>query len=45
MTTGFEITELNRRLANMIRLGTVKEANYKENIPHVKVAIGDLETA
>jgi len=36
----FEITELNRRLANMITLGTVAETDYKT--AKVRVQIGEL---
>ena len=38
----FEISELNRRLANLLRLGTVAEVNHEE--AKVRVAIGDLLT-
>lgn len=41
----FEVTELHRRLANVIRLGRVMECNYQEVIPRVRVRIGEIETA
>ena len=45
MTLSFDITELNRRLANLIRLGTVIETRYSQVVPRVKVRIGPLQTA
>ncbi len=39
----FEITELNRRLANMITLGVVAEADYEAAL--VRVQIGELLSA
>jgi phage baseplate assembly protein V len=44
-STDFELTELHRRLANMIRLGKVLDTDYNGNIPRVKAAIGAVETA
>ena len=44
-STDFELTELHRRLANIIRLGKVLDTDYSGDIPHVKVAIGAVETA
>lgn len=41
----FDISELNRRLTNIIRLGKVLDTNYTKIIPRVKIAVGDLETA
>jgi len=41
----FEITELNRRLANLILLGRVVETDYQSVIPKLKIKIGDLTTA
>ncbi len=41
----FEITELNRRLANLIVLGKVVEADYAQTIPKLKIKAGDLKTA
>jgi len=41
----FEITELHRRLANIIQLGKIVETNYAEVIPKAKVEIGELKTA
>lgn len=40
--TDFEITELNRRLANLIRIGTIAEADYDKAL--VRVQIGELKT-
>ena len=45
MTLDFEITELHRRVANMIQLGRVCETDYSGAIPRVRVAIGQLKTA
>ena len=44
-STDFELTELHRRLANIIRLGRVVATDYDGAVPRVKVAIGELETA
>ena len=41
----FEITELNRRLANLILLGKVVEADYTQIIPKLKIKIGECQTA
>ena len=41
----FEVTELHRRLSNLIRLGTIEQTNYSGNIPRCKVRIGDILTA
>ncbi len=41
----FEITELHRRLANLVMLGKVVEADYGHVIPKLKVNIGELQTA
>jgi phage baseplate assembly protein V len=43
--TDFELTELHRRLANMIRFGCVVATDYGGAVPRVKVATGELETA
>ena len=43
MSDDFEITELNRRLANLIRLGKVEEIDLAA--ARVKVRIGELLTA
>ena len=45
MVVEFEITELHRRLANLIMLGKVIEADYGQVIPKLKVNIGELQTA
>jgi phage baseplate assembly protein V len=42
MENGFNISELDRKLANIIRLGVIKEANYKQ--ARVRVQIGKLLT-
>ncbi len=41
----FEITELNRRVANMVRLGRVAAIDYEGSIPRVRVRIEPLTTA
>ncbi len=41
----FEITELNRRVANMVRLGRVAAIDYAGSIPKVRVRIAPLTTA
>ena len=41
----FEITELNRRLANLIVLGKVVEADYTQTIPKLKIKVGECRTA
>lgn len=41
----FEITELNRRLANMVMIGRVIETDFSEDVPKVQIRIGDLTTA
>ena len=43
--TDFELTELHRRLANMVRLGKVCDTDYSGDMSRVKVAIGAVETA
>lgn len=45
MIAAFEITELNRRLANLILIGKVVEVNAQGAIPLAKVQVGDLKTA
>lgn len=45
MTLTFEVTELHRRLANLIRLGRVIAADYAGDIPRLRIRIGELETA
>ena len=44
MNLHFEVSELHRRLANMIMLGKVVDVSFETSIPRVKVAIGDLQT-
>lgn len=41
----FEITELQRRLANIVRIGRVAETDYSGIIPKVRVHIDPLTTA
>jgi phage baseplate assembly protein V len=41
----FEITELHRRLANVVLLGKIVEADYSQTIPKLKIKIGNLQTA
>jgi len=43
MRSQFDITELNRRLSNMICLGTIIETDYESAV--VRVKIGDIVTA
>ena len=42
MEKNFEITELDRRLANIVRLGTVEQADYSR--ARVRVRCGDMLT-
>ncbi|MDA0782416.1 MAG: phage baseplate assembly protein V [Proteobacteria bacterium] len=42
MMQGFEVTELDRRLSNLIQVGTVLEADYPN--AKLKVKIGDITT-
>ena len=42
MEQGFSLSEMNRRLANLIRLGTVIEADYQK--ARVKIQIGPITT-
>ena len=41
----FETTELNRRLANLIMLGKVVEADCTQTTPKLKIKVGELQTA
>ena len=41
----FEVTELHRRLSNLIRIGTIDQTDYRGEIPQCKVRIGDILTA
>jgi len=41
----FEVTELHRRLANLVRLGRVVAVAYEDTIPKASVAIGEIITA
>lgn len=41
----FELSELNRRLANIVNLGKVEEIDYQGAIPVVRVKIGEILTA
>jgi len=41
----FEVTELHRRLSNLIRIGTIEQTNYSGDIPLCKVRIGGILTA
>ena len=45
MTLDFEVSELYRRLANLIQLGQVIETDYLNEVPRVRVKIGELTTA
>ena len=42
MMNGFEITELDRRISNLIQVGTVSEADYSN--AKLKVKIGEIIT-
>jgi len=42
MDQGFSLSEMNRRLANLIRLGSVAEADYEK--ARVKIKIGPITT-
>ena len=41
----FEVTELHRRLSNLIRIGTIEQTDYSGDIPQCKVRIGGILTA
>ena len=41
----FLVTELNRRVANVIRIGRVHSVDFEHDLPKVKVSIGELTTA
>lgn len=41
----FEITELQRRLANLVRIGRIADIDYSGAIPRVRVRIDPLTTA
>ena len=45
MTFEYEITEINRRLSNLIKIGTIKATKYDDFLPVVKVSMGELESA
>ncbi len=45
MPVDFEIAELHRRLANLVRVGQVAAIDYAGVVPKVRVAIGALTTA
>ena len=40
----FELAELNRRIANLVKIGVIEEADYSQAIPRAKVRMGDLLT-
>lgn len=44
MSLEFEVTELHRRLANLVMLGKVIEADYSAAIPRLIIKIGELQT-
>lgn len=44
MEYDFQIAELNRRLANLIQLGSVSELDLSGTIPKAKVVIGEIIT-
>lgn len=45
MNLAFEVTELHRRLANMVLLAKVIEADYSDSIPKAKVVVGEITSA
>lgn len=45
MSLEYEVTELNRRLANMLCLGVISQIDLSNEIPKARVIIGDIETA
>jgi len=45
MSVAYEITELHRRLSNLLNIGAVEETKYSGEIPLVMVCIGELLTA
>jgi len=45
MNLAFEVTELHRRLANMVLLAKVIEADYSGSIPKAKVVVGEITSA
>lgn len=40
----FQMAELNRRIANLIKIGVIEEVDYSQTIPRAKVRLGDLLT-
>lgn len=42
MNHDFQITELNRRLANLIQLGKIEMLDLSGNLPRAKVRIGEI---
>ena len=45
MIIEYELTELNRRLANLLKLGKIEETDYTGIIPRARVRTGELLTA
>ena len=45
MNLAFEVTELHRRLANMVLLAKVIEVDYNGSIPKAKVVVGEITSA
>lgn len=45
MNFEFLLTELDRRLANIIKIGRVQSVDLTQTLPKVRVRIGELETA
>lgn len=44
MESDYEITELHRRVANLLKMGRIEEVNYSGVIPLCRVRIADLLT-
>ncbi len=40
----YRMAELERRLANVVRLGTIEEVDYSGNVPRARIKIGKLKT-
>ncbi len=45
MNTEFLLTELNRRLANMVKVGRIQSVDLTQDLPKVRVQVGELMSA
>ncbi len=45
MNTEFLLTELNRRLANMVKVGRIQSVDLTQGLPKVRVQMGELTSA